>query len=206
MSDDQYYNIPAQPVEVTTEIKRSRFIARIEHCSNEATGFEIIAQVKQQYPDARHHCWAFIACAPQSATSIRFSDDGEPSGTAGKPILNVLQHSDYGEIICVVSRYFGGIKLGAGGLVRAYSNSCQAAVDQLTSRLVMPMLRIKIQFPFSYESSIRHYLDSQQVMISNVTYSDQVLLELCVEKNKLGSVLSHTNNLCKGDMIQLTTN
>lgn len=138
MSDDQYYNVPAQPVEITTEIKRSRFIARIEHCPNEAAGFEII--------------------------------------------------------------------LGAGGLVRAYSNSCQAAVDQLTSRLVMPMLNIKIQFPFAYESSIRHYLDSQQVMISNVTYSDQVLLELSVEKNKLGSVLSHTNNLCKGDMIQLTSN
>ena len=203
MTDIKRFYIPARPIEVVTEVKRSRFISRIDHCQNSDKALEIIAQAKKDYPDARHHCWAFIACPPNSAAAVRFSDDGEPSGTAGKPILNVLYHSHYGEIVCVVSRYFGGIKLGAGGLVRAYSNSAQAALEQLSVVEKVELLPLSIQFPYPFEANVRHFLDSQNINITGVTYSEQVIFELAVEQEVIETVLQQSNNLCKGKMIQL---
>ncbi|MDX2503644.1 MAG: YigZ family protein [Gammaproteobacteria bacterium] len=200
MTDSSGYLIPAQSVEVITEIKRSRFIAHIAHGSNAIKAFHIIEQVKHRYPDARHHCWAFIACAPKSACAVRFSDAGEPSGTAGKPILNILQHSHYGEIVCVVSRYFGGIKLGAGGLIRAYSNSTQAALEQLTSRVKFELSPVNIQFPYPFESSVRHYLNSSKVTIKDVNYHEQVIFQLAIEQTLIAPLIQHVQNLCKGDM------
>ena len=204
MTDSSGYFIPAQSVEVITEIKRSRFIAHIAHGSNANKAFQIIEQVKNRYPDARHHCWAFIACPPKSASAVRFSDAGEPSGCAGKPILNVLQHSHFGEIVCVVSRYFGGIKLGAGGLVRAYSNSTQAALEQLTSRAKVELSQINIQFPYPFESSVRHYLKSNEITINDVNYHEQVTFQLQIEQALIAPMIQYTRNLCKGDIELIT--
>ncbi len=201
MPDLSRYSVPAEAIEVATEIKRSRFIAHIAHCSNSNEAFEIIKQAKHRYPDARHHCWAFIACPPRSASSVRSNDAGEPSGTAGKPILNVLQYSHYGEIICVVSRYFGGIKLGAGGLVRAYSSSTQAALDKLSVKEIIEVSPIQLQFPYPFESSIRHYLGSLKIVIDQVIYQEQVIFQLNVDKTLIKQIDHHTRNLCKGDVI-----
>ena len=193
--------VPEQPSEVITEIKRSRFIAAIAHCPDTDSAYNIIEQEKARYPDARHHCWAFIACAPFSANAIRCSDDGEPSGTAGKPILNVLQYSGYGEIICVVSRYFGGIKLGAGGLVRAYSNSTQAALEQLAVKQIIELLSIEVQFPYPFESSIRHYIGSNNISLSHINYHEQVIMQLELEQDQIEKLLHHAQNICKGQFI-----
>jgi uncharacterized YigZ family protein len=201
MAEATRYLIPAQAIEVETEIKRSRFVAHIAHSHDSDMAFEIIAQEKARQPDARHHCWAFIACPPLSASAIRFSDDGEPSGTAGKPILNVLQYSHYGEIICVVSRYFGGIKLGAGGLVRAYSNSTQAALEQLLVKEIIALEKIKIQFDYPFESSIRHYLDTADIAINHVDYQEAVTFQLEIEKNQVPLFMQQARNLCKGQVL-----
>ena len=201
MADATRYSIPAKAIEVVTEIKHSRFIAHIAHCSNTDEAFNVIEQAKKRYPDARHHCWAFIACSPLSATAIRFSDGGEPSGTAGKPILNILQYSHYGEIICVVSRYFGGIKLGAGGLVRAYSNSTQAAIEKLIVKEIVELSSIQIQFSYPFESSIRHYLESIDVVITHVDYQEQIIFQLNIEKTLITKMMQHIRNLCKGGVL-----
>lgn len=201
MADAIRYFIPAEAIEVVTEIKRSRFIAHIAHCSNTDEAFNVIEQAKKRYPDARHHCWAFIACPPLSATAVRFSDGGEPSGTAGKPILNILQYSHYGEIICVVSRYFGGIKLGAGGLVRAYSNSTQAALEKLIVKEIVELSSIRIQFSYPFESSIRHYLESIDVVITHVDYQEQIIFQLDIEKALITKMMQQTRNLCKGEVL-----
>ncbi len=201
MADAIRYFIPAEAIEVVTEIKRSRFIAHIDHCSNADEAFNVIEQAKKRYPDARHHCWAFIACPPLSATAVRFSDGGEPSGTAGKPILNILQYSHYGEIICVVSRYFGGIKLGAGGLVRAYSNSTQAALEKLIVKEIVELSSIRIQFSYPFESSIRHYLESIDVVITHVDYQEQIIFQLDIEKALITKMMQQTRNLCKGEVL-----
>ncbi len=198
MSTAARYFIPAREIEVSTEIKRSRFIAHIAHCPDVPQAMAIIEQDKQRYPDARHHCWAYIACPPDSASAVRFSDAGEPSGTAGKPILNVLQHSHYGEIICVVSRYFGGIKLGAGGLVRAYSNSTQAAIEQLAIKEVVFRVAIQIHFPYCYESAIRHFLDTYAIPLTGVNYQQQVVFTLELEQANIAEITQQLQNICKG--------
>ncbi len=200
MPADKTWLIPAQDIEVTTEIKRSRFIAHIAHCPDPQQAKVVIEQDKQRYPDARHHCWAYIACPPDSASAVRFSDAGEPSGTAGKPILNVLQHSGYGEIICVVSRYFGGIKLGAGGLVRAYSNSTQAAIEQLAVKEVIRRTAVTIRFPYCYESDIRYFLDSHDIPLTKVDYQQQVIFTLELEQNCMAETRQQLQNICKGEL------
>jgi uncharacterized YigZ family protein len=194
------YFIPEQAIEIETEIKRSRFIAHIAHCSDTEAALQIIEQARQSYPDARHHCWAYIACPPLSSTAVRFSDGGEPSGTAGKPILNVLQHSHYGEIICVVSRYFGGTKLGAGGLVRAYSNSTLAALEQLTVREIVELQSLQIDFAFPFESSIRRYLESIKVNIAQVEYQAQVIFQIQIEQTLIANMQQQVRNICKGQV------
>ena len=201
MTEATRYSIPAQAVEVVTEIKRSRFVAHIAHSHNSDMAFQIIAQEKARHPDARHHCWAFIACSPLSASAIRFSDDGEPSGTAGKPILNVLQYSNYGEIVCVVSRYFGGTKLGAGGLVRAYSNSTQAALEQLSVKEIVELSNIEIQFDYPFESSIRYYLEANNIIINHADYQETVIFHLEIETNQIPQLMQHARNLCKGQVL-----
>ncbi|NHI02155.1 MULTISPECIES: YigZ family protein [Oceanimonas] len=127
------YVIPAAPVVWEQEIKKSRFIACLAHTPNAEAAKAFIERLRAEYPDARHHCSAFIAGAPNDSQALGFGDDGEPSGTAGRPMLAVLQGAGIGEITAVVVRYFGGIKLGTGGLVRAYGSSVNGALAELTT-------------------------------------------------------------------------
>ena len=116
------YKIPATLHRTEEKIKRSRFIATVAHASTEKDVKTFISMIKKEFPDATHNCWAYVAGPPGDTARVGMSDDGEPHGTAGKPILTVLLHSEIGEIVAVVTRYFGGTKLGKGGLVRAYSD------------------------------------------------------------------------------------
>jgi len=154
-------------------IKRSRFIARIRHIESVDAAKQWFADVKNEYPDARHICWAYISGAPNSPQQSS-SDDGEPSGTAGKPILNVLQHSDAGEIAAVVVRHFGGIKLGAGGLVRAYSGSVAEAMKATKLEYKIPLQQLHFELPFAEESTLRYHLEYSQGQIESVDYREQV--------------------------------
>ena len=111
------------------EIKRSKFLTFIKRATTEEQARELIAELKREYPDARHHCSAFILHVEGSNPIERSNDDGEPSGTAGTPMLDVLRGSGILDIVAVTVRYFGGIKLGAGGLVHAYSDSVSQALE-----------------------------------------------------------------------------
>ncbi|GAF51620.1 protein co-occurring with transport systems [Psychrobacter sp. JCM 18900] len=133
-------------------------------------------QLREQYPDARHFCWGYIIGDPDNTTSAGFDDDGEPSGTAGRPILNVLQHKSIGNVIIIVVRYFGGIKLGAGGLTRAYAGSAQAAVDEMILNPYVPMTQIQILAEFATEAQCRYMIESLGGHIDDVAYSKQVTL------------------------------
>ena len=112
------YPIPVGPVEVSEEIKKSRFITFIAHTPTVPAAKAWIDDIRAQHPGARHHCWAFVAGAPQDSQVYGFSDDGEPSGTAGKPMLAQLMGAGLGEVAAVVVRYYGGVLLGTGGLVK----------------------------------------------------------------------------------------
>ncbi len=172
------YDLPSQALEVEYEIKKSRFIARAARAQSRDEAMALLAQAKLDYPDARHHCWAYLIGDPHSPLTVAMSDDGEPSGTAGKPILNVLQHKNVGDIMLIVIRYFGGIKLGAGGLVRAYSHSAQQVMTELTTETQVPMRSAVVFGSYALEQSLRHWLSGHEGRITQVDYGERVACSL----------------------------
>jgi len=170
------YQTLKRAVTTRLEIKKSEFIAYAYPVASREQAMFHVEQLREQYPDARHFCWAYIVGDPDNTTSAGFDDDGEPSGTAGRPILNVLQHKSIGNVIIIVVRYFGGIKLGAGGLTRAYAGSAQAAVDEMILNPYVPMTQIQILAEFATEAQCRYMIESLGGHINDVTYSKQVTL------------------------------
>src|SRR5512146_1043212 len=130
MATDRY-PIPARAHRTQEEIKRSRFITTLGAAATAEAASEFVALVTAEFPDATHNCWAFVAGPPGSTDRIGMSDAGEPHGTAGRPMLNALLHGRVGDIVAVVTRYYGGTKLGTGGLVRAYAGCVQHALETL---------------------------------------------------------------------------
>ncbi|WP_201536561.1 YigZ family protein [Psychrobacter immobilis] len=170
------YQTLKRTVTARLTIKKSEFIAYSYPVASREEAMFHVEQLREQYADARHHCWAYIIGDPNNTTSAGFDDDGEPNGTAGKPILNVLQHKSIGNVIIIVVRYFGGIKLGAGGLTRAYAGSAQAAVDEMTLSPYVPMAQVQILAEFATEAQCRYVVESLHGKIDDVTYSKQVTL------------------------------
>jgi uncharacterized YigZ family protein len=130
--DSGRYPIPAAEVRFEAVIERSRFITQLARASSTDHVQRFIARVREEYPDATHHCWAFALGPPGSTAQIGMSDDGEPHGTAGRPMLQVLLHGGVGEVVAVVTRFYGGVKLGKGGLGRAYSGGVREALARLS--------------------------------------------------------------------------
>lgn len=184
------FNVPARAIEWEYEVKKSRFIARAARAQNREEAMALLEQARQDYPDARHHCWAYLIGNPHSPTTVAMSDDGEPSGTAGKPILNVLQHKDVGDIMLIVIRYFGGIKLGAGGLVRAYSHSAQLAMTELQTEAQVPMSQCQLRGDFAFEQSLRHWLSQHQGQVIQVDYGQSIACQIALPDDKLELLLS----------------
>ena len=170
------YQTLKRAVTTRLEIKKSEFIAYAYPVTSREQAMFHVEQLREQYADARHFCWAYIVGDPDNTTSAGFDDDGEPSGTAGRPILNVLQHKSIGNVIVIVVRYFGGIKLGAGGLTRAYAGSAQAAVDEMILNPYVPMTQIQILAEFATEAQCRYMIESLGGHIDDVSYSKQVTL------------------------------
>ena len=194
------YFVPAKTVVVETEIKKSRFITWLAPAASRAEALAFIQSVREKYPDATHHCTAFIAGAPQGGAAIACDDDGEPSGTAGKPMLNVLLHKGIGEIVAVVVRYFGGIRLGAGGLVRAYSAAVQSACEQLPLTRRVTLLAGVIRCDYSQEQSVRHCLEQFQVTLVECHYDEQVTLDIAVAGEHSSLLSAHLLELTRGQI------
>lgn len=172
------YAVPAAILERELEVKKSRFIARAARVENREQAMAFLAALKRDYPDARHHCWAYLVGNPLSASTAASSDDGEPSGTAGKPILNVIQHKGIGDVMVGIARYFGGIKLGAGGLTRAYSGACEAVLSELPLVQQRPMTSRRVLCDFSQEQLLRHWAEQHAASIATVDYAERVALEM----------------------------
>lgn len=164
MSND-HYPIPATQHRVEEEIKRSRFITTIAYAPSVERARDFIASMRAEFVDASHHCWAYVVGPPGSTGQIGMSDDGEPHGSAGRPMLTVLLHSGIGDIVAVVTRYFGGALLGVGGLVRAYSGGVQLAlatlptIERFPSTLLDVLLDYRAVTPFQrmlpeYEATV----------------------------------------------------
>lgn len=188
------YLIPAGVHQHEYEVKKSRFITRIHPVDNREQAMAALALAREEYPDARHHCWAYLLGAPSAPSSLAFNDDGEPSGTAGKPMLNVLQHKDVGNVMAIVIRYFGGIKLGAGGLVRAYSTATQQAMESLTTEICMAQSSVTIQCEYAAEPELRRFLQQYKASIVNSDFSELLTLQCDFPTDDLAELQA----LCEG--------
>lgn len=172
------YPIPAGFLERETEIKKSRFIARVAPVSSRDDVKSWLEQARNDHPDARHICWAYQIGRPGAAAEAAMNDDGEPSGTAGKPILSVIQHKDLGDVLVMVIRYFGGIKLGAGGLVRAYAGATEAVLSGVERVIQQPVSQVTVTMTFADEQPLRHWCDQNGAEIGNVGYSAGVTADV----------------------------
>ena len=148
MSASSRYPVPAATHRVEQEIIRSRFITTIARASTTDDAVAFIRAVGEEFRDATHNCWAYLVGPPGDTSRIGMSDDGEPHGTAGRPMLNALMHAGVGDVAVVVTRYYGGTKLGTGGLVRAYGGGVQQALSTLplTERIEYAFLTVVIDY------------------------------------------------------------
>lgn len=197
MSD---FLVPAAMVQTEQVIKKSRFITFIAHAPDSGSSHSFISRVRAEYPDAGHVCWAFIAGEPGNTTAISCSDDGEPAGTAGKPMLNVLQHSNVGEIVAVVVRYFGGIKLGTGGLVRAYSAGVTELMKELPTCLKVESVAMELVLPYALEDAVRRTLENTGVVISDVNYQETIRMSCDCPADRLTTLSQQLNDAGRGQI------
>lgn len=179
------YPVPAGYLERETEVKKSRFIARVAPVSSRDEVHRWLEQAHKDHPDARHICWAYQIGRPGSAAEAAMNDDGEPSGTAGKPILNVIQHKDMGDVLVMVIRYFGGIKLGAGGLVRAYAGAAESVLSAVGRVVQKPMTTVRVTLSFADEQPLRHWCEVHGASVDAVEYGTPVRASLSVPSDQL---------------------
>ncbi len=165
--------------------------------SDAAEAESVIAQVKKKYHDARHNCWAYVIL-DESGCISRSSDDGEPSGTAGRPILSVLEGAGLVNVLCIVTRYFGGVLLGTGGLVRAYTDAAKAALDDAEISELRPGVVIRLSFDYADEASIRRYAESGGFAITGSDYGEKVSFELTGPRENADGFISRITDMSGG--------
>lgn len=158
----------ARPVEAEIEVKRSRFLARLERVPDEAAARAVVEAARKAHWDARHHCSAFVL-GPDAGTQ-RSSDDGEPAGTAGAPMLEVLRGRDLTDVVCVVTRWFGGTLLGTGGLIRAYSDAVREACDAATPVERRLLQEATVTVPVAAVGRLENDLRSRGVVVESTDY------------------------------------
>lgn len=169
----QYISI-GQETSTEIVINKSRFIADCFFAESEEEALEKIERVRQKYPDATHHCYGYDVGLDSFIQ--RFSDDGEPGGTAGMPILQVIQQQGVKNVLVVVTRYFGGIKLGAGGLVRAYSGAAAKVLDKAGKVCMTLSSKGLITLDYSFLGTVEHFLKQKGIPVLDATYRENVSL------------------------------
>lgn len=155
--------------------KKSRFIGQIQPVASEEEAYAFIESIRKKHYDARHNCFAFSVGT--ELPMLRFSDDGEPQGTAGKPILEVINGSGIHNICIVVTRYFGGTLLGTGGLVRAYTEASKAALLNCETRIMQRLLPVDIRTNYTDMGKIQYILNTNKISINDTVFSDDVVFK-----------------------------
>ena len=162
--------------------KKSRFIANIYHVENVEEAEEKIKSTKKKYYDAKHNCIAYRVIENGKVVE-KASDDGEPSGTAGSPMLNILQKNNLCNLVVVVTRYFGGILLGTGGLVRAYSDATQMAIAKSVKVQKVKGIEIKVELEYSNLEIFKYYCKNKEINIVKLEYGENIMANLEMEEN-----------------------
>lgn len=181
----------------TIDIKKSKFITYLHRTQDEQEAKDFLKAVKKEHPNANHHCTAMII-----GNIVRSNDDGEPSQTAGHPMLDVLLHNQMQDILVIVVRYFGGIKLGTGGLVRAYSSSVQEALKQATLTQVTTLEEYQIQFSYDLIGKLDHYFRTQNIEIIEKEYDENVTYHFLVQSDISKDLMELTNGTIQIQFVQ----
>ena len=169
----------------TAEIveKKSKFIANLIHVESIEDAENKIKEIKKKYYDARHNCVAYRVSEGGQIVE-KSSDDGEPSGTAGGPMLNILQKNNLCNLVVIVTRYFGGILLGTGGLVRAYSDATLQVIEKATKVIKVQGVKIEVGLDYSNLEIFKYYCKNNDINIRNINYSENIILKVEMEKNR----------------------
>ncbi|ACA84324.1 YigZ family protein [Shewanella woodyi] len=176
------YRIPSAELIIEEEIKHSRFISFLFHCQSYEELKCALTNIKADYPGANHYCYAFVAAEPGNTLAMGSSDDGEPSGSAGRPMLATLQGADVGEIGAVVVRYFGGTKLGVGGLVRAYSSGIKQGLTQLETQLKQIRYPGLLVCDYNQLKDVEYLLAQYDGVIEERDFMEKVTLNFAIPK------------------------
>ena len=195
------YTIPARPHRIQETIQRSKFIATVAHAPTAEEGKECISRIKDEFPDATHNCWAYVAGPPGDTARVGMSDDGEPHGTAGKPMLTVLLHSGIGEVVAVVTRYFGGTKLGTGGLVRAYSGAVKKALEGIVVEERRDTLFLSVMCDYAKLNCVRQMIHSFHAQIAEERYEADVCFEIEISRKEEESFVRSVTDLTGGEVV-----
>ena len=182
--------------QVQEEIKKSRFICHIKRVTTEEEAREFIQDVKKEHYKATHNCSAFIL--GERSEMKRSSDDGEPSGTAGVPMLGVLENHQLTNVCAVVTRYFGGIKLGAGGLIRAYASSVALAIKEIGSVHIKEQLGLRLTLSYSQYQELPNFLKANHLQEQDTSFTEQVQTTIFVDKDDKESVIEELIELFNG--------
>lgn len=174
--------------------KRSRFIGRIWLVETEEEALSKIQEMKKQHYDATHNCWAYII----HGGAVRFSDDGEPGGTAGMPMLQVLQREGLNNVVCVVTRYFGGILLGAGGLVRAYTKGAKIAVDAAGKSIKRVWTVLCVPCPYSFYERVKLEIEAFGGILRSTDFGAEVDMEILFPQANAQLFLDRLTDLTSG--------
>ncbi len=181
------YYIPTKPSETEFTEKRSRFIGRVWPVESEEEARAKIEETKKKHYDARHNCWCYIL----RDGPVRYSDDGEPQGTAGQPMLNVFQREGVFNVCCVVTRYFGGVLLGAGGLVRAYTQSAKDALDAAGKSIVRRWAALELSCSYAQLENMRRETEGFGGVVENADYGADVKLTVLLPEERAEPFAAH---------------
>ena len=190
------FRVPFQAADSEFVEKRSRFMSHLFRVESEAEARQRVEEMRKKYYDARHNCW----CYRVGPTTARYSDDGEPQGTAGQPMLKVLEREEVTNVCCVVTRYFGGILLGAGGLTRAYSKGAKDALIASGVAVMGAWARVEVPCTYPLFERVKLEIEGQSGVIDDVAYGADVVLSISLPAEKAEALQARLTELSAGSI------
>ncbi len=192
------YAVPAAPVEVEERIRRSRFVTRLGRVASRAEALAFVQETRDRHPGATHYCWAFNAGPPSSTALVGMSDDGEPHGTAGRPMLTALLHSDVGEVVAVCARFYGGTKLGAGGLARAYASGVKRALDACERVAEVDAVAVSVVVPYDAAARAERVFGALEGIVAARDYAATVRYRVLIPRDRRSQLATEVANATAG--------
>jgi uncharacterized YigZ family protein len=200
MSEEARYTVPGDRHRTQVTIERSRFICTMTRVASPEEAQAFIRELNAEFPDATHNCWAYVVGPPGSTSRVGMSDDGEPHGTAGRPMLTVLLHSGVGDVAAVVTRYYGGVKLGTGGLVKAYGGAVQQALATLPRAERIELVELTVRFAFPVIDRVRQLLPTYEAEVVAEKYGTEVQYRLRLPRSRSAALTASLLDATRGQL------